>query len=160
MKLILLRHAEAQDRAGSDYERQLTSKGRQQAQEVGKFYARTGLRIDEIYSSPYPRAMQTAEIVAGELAAPMDVIPEQDFGCGMRPERVLAFLRHCDEAANVLIVGHQPDLGVLCAFLSGNHNGGAFAIKKACSVIFDLERLCGGGGVLEAFIPACFIKKS
>ena len=53
MVAYFLRHADAEPRASSDHERKLTSKGREQAEKVGKFVA--ALRIvagDYSYEPP------------------------------------------------------------------------------------------------------------
>ena len=161
MKLVILRHAEAEDGAGSDFERRLTAKGQKQAQAVGQFYSRSGLHFDIVYSSPYPRALETARIVAGMLSPAPEVVEDKVLGCGMRPEAAVSLLRQCEDSfPAVLLVGHQPDLGRLCAYLSGTHDGGNFAFKKGCTAIFDLWRCTGGGGVLEAFVPVRLLKDS
>ncbi len=67
MNLYLLRHAEAEQEAASDGERQLTERGRGQARTIGRFCARNDLYPETIITSPLARAQQTAKIVADEL---------------------------------------------------------------------------------------------
>jgi phosphohistidine phosphatase len=64
MNLYLLRHAEAEEEAASDEERQLNNRGREQARTVGRFCARNDLYPGKILTSPLARARQTAQIVA------------------------------------------------------------------------------------------------
>ena len=49
---------------GSISHTKLTEEGRRMAEETGAGMARTGLRFDRVYTSPYVRAKETAELVA------------------------------------------------------------------------------------------------
>lgn len=172
MRLILLRHAEAVERSSSDFARRLTLKGREQAARAGCFLRDHNLRPDHILCSPYLRARETAAVVAAQMQLPLAAPPSpgivdspQDvaalaliledaaLGCGMRPEAALSILRHLPENDCILLVGHQPDFGILTAFLTGSHDSSAFNFRKACSAVFELNRFCGGGAMLEAFVP-------
>lgn len=65
MKLFLIRHGETtgdvEDRYGGSYDDDLTTKGRQQAEELAGKLANEG--IQKIFCSPLTRAKQTAEYV-------------------------------------------------------------------------------------------------
>jgi len=66
--LLLVRHAEPvpqQDPRFEENERPLSDEGRCQAERLAEQLA--GLRVEAIYSSPYPRAMQTVEPLAERL---------------------------------------------------------------------------------------------
>ena len=63
MVAYFLRHADAELRADSDYQRRLTPKGLEQADKVGKFFVRCGLLPQLILTSPVVRALQTAKIL-------------------------------------------------------------------------------------------------
>ena len=67
MHLYLLRHAEAADRAPSDAARELTALGSEQAQTVGIFCKKHGIKPNLILTSPFRRAAQTADLVAAKL---------------------------------------------------------------------------------------------
>src|SRR5260370_8172594 len=77
MNLYLLRHADAEEEAASDGERQLTGRGREQARPIGRFCARNDLYPEKIITSPLVRAQQTAKIVADELK-----VADRVQGCG------------------------------------------------------------------------------
>src|SRR5437867_11427542 len=62
MKLYFLRHADALEGA-DDAARPLSTHGRKEALEVGRFLKRVGIEFDAAYSSPLARAKETAEIV-------------------------------------------------------------------------------------------------
>jgi phosphohistidine phosphatase len=65
MKLYFLRHGEADwpnwDRP--DDERPLTERGKKEMRKVAKFLRALDIPIEEIISSPLPRARQTADII-------------------------------------------------------------------------------------------------
>src|SRR3954462_13506973 len=69
--IILVRHAEAEDRAlgTPDPERTLVAAGRKAARATGKAVAALKVEPGVIVTSPYPRAHETAEIIAHELGA-------------------------------------------------------------------------------------------
>ncbi|MHB8822509.1 MAG: SixA phosphatase family protein, partial [Pseudomonadaceae bacterium] len=65
MKLWLLRHGEAEPRARTDAERNLTEQGRLDVRAIAAHLRNQPLQT--ILVSPYQRAQQTAEIVRQEL---------------------------------------------------------------------------------------------
>ncbi|MBP6942785.1 MAG: histidine phosphatase family protein [Candidatus Buchananbacteria bacterium] len=73
MKLYIIRHAESESNASDIYhgfEAKLTPKGVNQADLVAR---RLGsLRIDRLISSTMPRAIHTAEVIAGHLKVPFE----------------------------------------------------------------------------------------
>ncbi len=152
MTIGFLRHAEAEDGSGSDFERKLTSKGLEQAERVGKFCLRNGLLPDLIMTSPVLRARQTAGIFAKVTGC--DLVEEHWLACGMSPEgclRELAAFLHKDF---VLLVGHEPDISSAISFLTGLADSSALRIRKATLTILDLGEARAGCGQLQFLIPA------
>ena len=104
MELILWRHADAQD-GPSDLKRDLTEKGRKQAEAMAKWLRP---RMDgkwKILASPATRAKQTAQalgldfddcLTLGPLATEDALIRETGWPAG---------------DCNVIVVGHQPTFG-------------------------------------------------
>lgn len=123
MDLILWRHAEAEDGV-SDLERRLTAKGEKHAQKVGAWLDRHLPRDTRILVSPAVRAQQTARA----LDRACETIP--DLAPGASVAAVLAAARwpHAGEA--VLVVGHQPWLGMVAAFLLGGEEA-PWTIRKS-----------------------------
>lgn len=157
MRVLILRHAEAVDHASSDFARELTAKGREQSTRVGRFMREQALAPELILSSPYLRARQTAAGVARELALENALVEDATLGCGMTPEEGLALIRaHGERFQSLLLVGHQPDLGLLIEHLLGveNAQGGAVHVRKASLTGFWLHGLGRGAGTLEFMIPA------
>jgi phosphohistidine phosphatase len=155
MLLYVLRHADAVDRASSDAVRELTPKGLDQARRVGRFCKTYGLIPNLILTSPYVRAKQTAEVVAEQLGG-MEVVPAEFLSSGMDAETALAELKAYVNFERVMLVGHEPDLGLLSAQLTGAIPG-SFHVRKASLTCFKLDAPKPSGGQLSFSIPAKFM---
>src|SRR5580765_2889893 len=114
MRVYLVRHAEAEP-GEPDELRALTPHGKWQAKEVGERFARRGIRADAVLSSPLLRARQTAEAIAAEAG----VVAERDerLAPGATADDVRAVVAGRGET--VVVVGHQPDCGLIVAAIGG-----------------------------------------
>lgn len=114
MKLWLLRHGEAEPAGRRDADRELTVRGRQQVASMTAHLR--GQPLAGVVCSPYIRARQTADIVLAELgieSAPLIVpwlVPD---------EPVQTAARQLDSLpeGNILLISHQPLLGLLGSWL-------------------------------------------
>lgn len=157
MRLILIRHADAEDYAGSDFQRNLTPKGRKQSKKVGAFLSSIAdLDKSILVYSPYLRAAQTAELIAEKSAHYYTTIEDKRLGCGMSLNDAMDLITELAFEDTVIMVGHQPDLGDLIAHLLGTH-APTVHVRKASVAIFEIDSLRSGGGSLEAFLPATFM---
>jgi len=119
MKIFLMRHAEAvaEGPGLSDEHRYLSDKGRQTARRVGTALSSEALPLQAIYTSPLVRAVQTAELVAqatqfaGEVCVLFGLAP--GFPPQLLAERIAAL-----ETA-ILLIGHEPNISALGAYLLG-----------------------------------------
>ncbi|MFA5140594.1 MAG: phosphoglycerate mutase family protein [Elusimicrobiota bacterium] len=122
MKLYLIRHGHAPTalEAGvrSDEERPLSEKGVLQAKRAGERLKERGCSPSVILSSPLERAMQTAGLVAGALSSEPRAYPPlaNEIPGTELFERLLADGFDCPE---LVIVGHQPQLGEFAHHLTG-----------------------------------------
>lgn len=137
MRLYLLRHAEAQS-SYPDESRPLTIKGEATMAALGRFASAHGLLddIDTIWHSPLLRARQSAEGVAraAGLAAPLQEVE------GLRPEDDIVHLgsRLLAKRGELLIVGHNPHLSLLAAYLlAGEPDYGLFDLAKGALVALE-----------------------
>lgn len=151
MKLYVLRHADAENHAATDAARELTSRGLEQARTVGAFCRRGLLQPDLVLTSPYRRAVRTAESVGAALVLTPLTVPF--LASGMHVETALAELRAYQRFDSVLIVGHQPDLGDLIAALLGLPDAGNFPVCKASLTGLELGRLAPGQAALQFSLP-------
>ena len=114
MRLFLVRHAEAAPGEPDDL-RTLTTQGKQQARELGRRFARKGVKPDAVISSPLLRARETAEGIASALG--VDAEQDERLAPGATPEDVRAVV--AGRGNTVVVVGHQPDCGQIVAAISG-----------------------------------------
>ncbi len=127
-----MRHGPAEDYApsGRDFDRALTSSGRDRVRSVAQKLAEMDEMPKLVIASPLVRAQQTAEIVAKELkTAPIET--ERDLapgGDGVTFVRSAATLGR----KRLMIVGHEPDLSDLVSQLLGAPFG--FDMLKAMVV--------------------------
>ncbi|GFE57915.1 histidine phosphatase family protein [Geobacter sp. AOG1] len=130
MKLCLVRHGEAVERTPllNDSWRYLTCAGRESFRKISVKAGKQGLAPDRILTSPLVRAVQTAEILAQVLTydGPVEVTEELSPGFDLAGFRRIVGQRvDCRE---LVLVGHEPDLGILAGHLLGT--GGAVPLKK------------------------------
>lgn len=110
MDLILWRHADAED-GFPDKGRKLTAKGVKQADQMAEWLKARMPEGTRILASPAKRAQQTAQALglAFETDKAVDV--------GADATAVLEAAGWPDAKGAVLVVGHQPTLGRVAAFL-------------------------------------------
>lgn len=136
MDLYLLRHAIAVERGAPGYEedrvRPLNPEGRRKLRRVIRGMKSLRLAFDVLLTSPYPRARETAEMVAAALRAKRRLQDCAALAPGGDPRRVVRELAaHARPKARVLLVGHEPDLSRLAARLIGGPAGLGLKWKKA-----------------------------
>jgi phosphohistidine phosphatase len=126
MELILWRHAEAhllQD-GQRDADRALTAKGERQARRMAEWLDRRLPRPTRILVSPALRTQQTAQALQRPFKTVAALAP------GRSAQELLAAARWPTSDELVLIVGHQPTLGIVAArLLAGSDQ--AWSVKKA-----------------------------
>jgi phosphohistidine phosphatase len=154
MNIYLLRHAEAEMIRTSDQARELTPKGMEQSRTVGRFLAKRHIVPELILTSPYPRAEQTARL-ANEASGGAETAVQiaRFLASGMSPETALEELRAYQRIDALMLVGHQPDFGMLAASLIGLADSGRIAVGKASLTCIEVERIGRGGGCLRFSIP-------
>jgi phosphohistidine phosphatase len=118
MDLILWRHAEAEElnANGVDMDRALTGKGERQAQRIAQWLDQRLPAGTRVLVSPAKRAQQTAAPL-GALGRKHKTVDEIAPGHG--PADVLAAADWPESRQPVLIIGHQPALGEVAAWLIG-----------------------------------------
>lgn len=158
MNLYLLRHADAIDHAETDMGRYLSEKGIAQAKVVGKFCRENDIAPDIVLSSPYRRTEETANIVAKKLEN-AEVLIAPFLSSGMVPAAALEGLAPYSHLHTVMIVGHEPDFGLLAARLLGLPEPRRLHIRKASLTLLELTELEAGAATLHFVIPAKFMDR-
>jgi phosphohistidine phosphatase len=123
MDLILWRHAEAEE-GGADLERQLTAKGRKQAERVAQWLLQRLPGKFSVVSSPAARAQQTAEALQVNFKTVKALAP------GAQVKDILQAANWPDHKMVVVLVGHQPDLGHAIAYLVSGQQA-EWRVKKS-----------------------------
>jgi phosphohistidine phosphatase len=151
MTVYFLRHADAENMAASDFERNLTPKGLEQAAKVGRFCKVHGLVPDKILTSPLNRARQTADIVGKDLGA--EPVVQGWLACGMGIETLLKELAEQGEVESILVVGHEPDFSSVISKLIGASEGGGVLVTKASLTAIRCPWIGSDSGQLKFSIP-------
>ena len=150
MELILWRHAEAEP-GEPDLGRRLTAKGHQHAERVGAWLDRQLPATTRVLSSPAERAVQTAQGLKRKFRVDNGLAPGATVGA------VLAAVSWPDAREPVLVVGHQPTLGEVAAYLlTGDEL--AWSVRK-CSAWWISSRVRDGvrSVVLKAVVGPEFV---
>lgn len=156
MLLYLMRHGIAIDREDAncppDPERHLTPKGAAKTREVAQGLRGLGIKPKAPLSSPYLRALQTAEIVCnelglspGKLQRTKALLPEAP------PAELLRELKKV-KAEEVICFGHAPNLDLVIAYALGAAQP-VTLLKKAGVACLELESPAAGRGVLLWLAP-------
>ncbi len=150
MRVVLLRHAIAQDREvfarrhKSDDARPLTAKGRRRMAGVARGLRTLIPTLDVVASSPLKRAVETAEILARAYDRnEVERLPA--LAPGGSPEAVLEWLRARTDAGCVVLVGHEPDLSELASYLLLEAVAPLFAFKKGGACLLEFGDAIEGG---------------
>ncbi len=134
MDLILWRHAQAHDgpldaagesiaTVAEDLARTLTPKGQRQAERMGAWLDQRLPQATRVLVSPAMRTQQTAKAVGRRYKLEPSLAPSASV------DDLLAAARWPDGGGAVLIVGHQPTLGLLASRLMTGQDL-AWSIKK------------------------------
>lgn len=148
MKLLIIRHGPAGDRAGWEAEgrddrlRPLTSEGKKEMRRVAKGLASLVSRVDLLATSPLVRAVQTTEIVASQYDC--DVMTVEALAPENDPEQVVKWLRS-QGGDTVAVVGHEPDLSTVGCYLLAGKSSSFLALKKSGACLLELNGPPGPG---------------
>ena len=156
-RIIIVRHAHALDRVEfarkhpNDLLRPLSKKGRVQCKKIARF-VRDFLQdtpISHIVSSPAARTIQTTKPLRKILAhTPFVVCESIAPDCGR--EGYIKVLEQYADSQTLLLVGHQPDIGLFVEFLSGC---GAITIKKGCVIELVRKPIAYARDALDSHRP-------
>src|SRR3989442_9175037 len=145
MQLYIVRHGIAIDREDPkcppDPERYLTEEGVEKTAQVANGVAALGIAGDLFLTSPYVRAVQTAEIFANALDYAKQKIRRTDMLLpGAEPSHIFRELARDKQASAVYLFGHAPQLDDVIATALGSKKH-LTALKKAGVAFVELRRL-------------------
>lgn len=155
MLLALVRHAVAEPRkeGAPDAARALTPRGRKRLRRARTALSVQRLRFGRLLHSPWRRAEQTAHLLARFSERPPEAEP---LLCRAPSPALLRRLAGPD----LLLVGHQPWLGELLAWLAfGERRRGTGCAWQKGGVALLRGEPRPGGMALEAFLPARMLRR-
>jgi phosphohistidine phosphatase len=160
-KVLVIRHAIAMDRVEAahmsvaDPERPLTKDGWKKMRSIVDGLQPWVQELHIVATSPWLRALQTAEIVADayedakvkETDLLLPNVPHQD---------LLTWLSHFPEKKELAIVGHEPGLSAWAGWALTGQDAPLFSLKKggACLIEFEDRFEAGHGRLAWLMTPA------
>lgn len=143
LKIVLMRHGEAQARSGPDSSRQLNSFGeREVIASAGRIIRR--VQPQSIVSSPYLRAQQTAHLIRDLLNRELAVDTWDEItptgNCVLVRDKLLK-----TALINIMLVTHQPFISAFILYLTGQE------IPMATAMVASIhtEVMAEEGGEIE-----------
>ena len=134
MRIYLVRHGDAvpEEEAASDRDRWLSARGREHARVLGRLLREQRLEPDVILSSPLPRAMQTAELLAQSLDYLGVVTSLRCLEPSAQPR--VAATEIMARGTSVLVVSHEPAISSLGAYLMSRPAFPQFRTAQCCAI--------------------------
>jgi len=134
VRIYLVRHGDAvpEEDAGSDRDRWLSGHGREATRILGRLLREHGVAPDVILCSPLPRAVQTAELLAGCIDHLGPIASRRCLEPSAHPRVGASEISLAGQS--VLVVGHEPSLSMLGAFLLGLPAFPQFRTAQCCAI--------------------------
>jgi phosphohistidine phosphatase len=158
MKLIVMRHGEAEASNTSDKTRNLTAYGRRQAKEAGKWLKIHVLDkhdVDVALVSPFLRAQQTYDCLntALKIKQKVDIAELVPNAKAKAMHLILdGFLHKHPTLESVILVSHMPLVSFLLDELLLSHQASLFDTSSMAIIDYDINT---SSGVLRAFYHPC-----
>ncbi len=137
MRVYVLRHAIAESAAPGqrDDTRELTRTGRKRCKRVLRHARGAGVGPAVILTSPYARALQTAEIACQRLGVADPPIVTESLAPYASLHAVWDSVRDHAAVGDVLISGHNPQLSMFVAWMLGARADALWLKKSALAAL-------------------------
>jgi len=165
MLLLLVRHADAEERDPArwpdDSNRPLTERGRKIQADVSRFLRKRNLSPTLVLTSPWTRAVQTAEILVDVARVGQPPVPCEPLAGEPDLIRLQNFTGSQPGGAIVAMVGHSPWMEDLASLLLGGSTTGIRVdFPKSGVMGIEVDQLEPGSGELRFFLrPKMAAKK-
>jgi phosphohistidine phosphatase len=147
MKLFFLRHGKAHPRSPQwrpDSKRPLTREGENDMFEVARGIKALDVSFDVILTSPYVRALRTAEIL-GEVYESEKLFETANLTPDAPAKDIIDEINENFSAAGeIVLVGHEPHMSGLISTLLTGESGAIVELKKAGFCKLTIEKLILG----------------
>jgi phosphohistidine phosphatase len=149
MELYILRHGLAGEsgdpRYPDDSQRPLTAEGKRKMHQAALGIKAMGITFDLVFTSPYLRARQTAEIVCNQLDCADILQITENLEPGRNPLKAITEVNESNLNGNgVLLVGHEPFLSGLASLLVSGSNIPVLELKKGAMCKLEVGDLIYG----------------
>lgn len=142
MQLYILRHgiAEAPAAGMSDADRALVPEGMKKLRIVLSWAHATGVSPTLILTSPYRRAVETAEIAAEVLDYKGEIVRSEALYPGCTPNEAWDEVRKYGAENRIVLSGHEPMLGYMTGYLLAAPSL-LIDLKKGSLLRIDMEQI-------------------
>ena len=141
MELYLFRHGIAEN-GSPDAGRKLTDKGREKSAAIVRMARNSGAEPSLILSSPYTRAVETAEVAAVEFGYTGPIVRIESLVPHGTPEAVWNDITDHRSEQCLLLTSHEPLLSCLTAWLLASPSL-QVEMKKSAMVRIDVDSFRG-----------------
>jgi phosphohistidine phosphatase len=139
--IFILRHGDAEPRGSvPEADRPLTPKGKSDVERVVTLAFEKTSTPELILTSPYRRAVETAEIARGLLPGKPRLLETPSLLPQAQAEETWKELRSFAKTKQILLAGHEPHLSHLIAYLLGTPSL-TLDLKKGALVRISLESM-------------------
>ncbi len=118
MKLHLLRHAKTDQNSstGKDFDRKLLKKGKDQSEEMGKYFKKQNFNPSKIICSTAVRTKETITIIQKEqkINSKIEYVDELYLA---EKEKIFSIISNMTENEDLFIIGHNNGLSDLASYL-------------------------------------------
>lgn len=164
MELYIVRHGIAVDREDpncpADPERFLTNEGTEKTRQAANGVTEVATVPDLMLTSPYLRAVQTAELFAAAFEYPKQKIRKSDLLLpGAEPLQLFRELAKDKDLSTVFVFGHAPHLDDLIATAIGTKHH-ISSLKKAGVALVELKRMVPPSGELVWLATPKLLRKA
>lgn len=156
MELFVIRHGIAEDAAPEqdDPSRELTKVGEKKLRRAVKGMHRLGFGFERVLTSPWARAARTAKLLAP--IADEDPIETELL---TQPPRAELLAMIAERNATTAVVGHEPWLGELVAWLAfGDMKHGDQLDLKKSGLVWLTGAAVPGGMTVKALLPPSVLR--
>jgi len=154
MNIYLVRHSEAEptSQLKKDSERELTQSGISLIESAANAWKSLISNSEYIFTSPFKRAVQTAEIIASVTGTKNEIIIDKSLSPGSNAEAII-LISNTFEANEIVLVGHQPDISFITSqFISSYDVNLKISPATICKISFKgIPK--PGKGKLEFLFP-------
>lgn len=156
MNLFLIRHAEAIETlnryARTDEERYLTAAGRLTARKFFRDHRNILSGISHILTSPFLRAVQTAEILSSEIDYKGAIEPAGELSAESGIGNALELVCSSGHVDSLALVGHEPMMSMLLRATTGG-NGAQAGFSKCGTALIEFFPESKTGNLKKYFDP-------